>query len=105
MLKKQSEYEQVMNDAVEHVYVYAVRQAMDTRKLIAQFDAGRGPGPHEEHTLTISVRDSDLSVAADNIPHEWLAMGTGYIDMRFSKRIAALLQELDQLAQKAGQFI
>ena len=46
-----------------------------------------------------------MSVAADNIPHEWLGMGTGYIDMRFSKRIAALLQELNQLAQKAGQFI
>ena len=105
MLKKQALYDQVMNDAVEHVFVYAVRQAMDTRKLIAQFDAGRGPGPHEEHTLTISLRDTDLSVNAEHIPHEWLSMGTGYIDMRFSKRIAALLQELNQMAQKTGRFI
>ena len=94
-----------MADAVEHVHVYAVRHAIDTRLLAVEFDVGRGPGPHPEHTLTISVRDSQISVTGQNIPHEWLSMGTGYIDTRFSKMIAGLLQELDKKAQKEGRFI
>jgi hypothetical protein len=105
MSKTQELYEQVLSDAIEHVFIAAVRNAMDTRLLAAEFDAGRGPGPHAVHTLTVSLRDADISVSAHDIPHEWLSMGTGYIDTRFSKRIAALLQELNNKAQLAGRFI
>jgi hypothetical protein len=105
MPKQKELYEQVMSDAVEHVFVYAVRHAIDTRLLAAEFDVGRGPGPHLQHTLTITVRDSAISVMGKDIPHEWLSMGTGYIDTRFSKLIAGLLQELDKKAQKEGRFI
>lgn len=105
MSKAQELYEQVLSDAVEHVFIFAVRHAIDTRQITAEFDAGRGPGPHSEHTLTIAVRDSEIFVTAHHIPHEWLSMGTGYIDTRFSNHIAALMQELDKKAQAAGRFI
>ena len=106
MSNSQQLYQQVLNDAVEHVFIYAVRRAMDTRMLTAEFDTGRGPGPHSSHTLTVAVRDSEVSVTALDIPHEWLSMGTDYIDTRFSKRIAVIRQEeLDKKAQQAGRFI
>ena len=94
-----------MNDAVEHVFIYALRHAMDTRMLGVDFDIGRGPGPHTQHTLTISLRDTPISATAQNIPHEWLSAGTGYIDTRFSKSVAALLQELKTAARQAGLII
>ena len=94
-----------MHDAVEHVFIYALRHAMDTRKLGVEFDVGRGPGPHALHTLTISLRDTPISAAAQAIPHDWLSAGTGYIDTRFSKSVAALLQELTTAARKAGLVI
>jgi hypothetical protein len=105
MPKAEELYEEVLRDALEYVFVVAVRQAMDTRLLAVEFDVGRGPGPHEEHTLTIVVRDSAIAVTAHGIPHEWISMGTGYIDTRFAKRIAALLAELDNKARQAGRFI
>jgi hypothetical protein len=98
-------YETVMHDAVEHVFIYALRQAMDTRALGVEFDSGRNPGPHAQHTLTISLRASPLSVTARDIPHEWLSAGTGFIDTRFSTSVASLLQELHKKAQKAGLTI
>jgi hypothetical protein len=98
-------YEQVLSDAVETVLIVAVRHGIDTRLLVVEFDAGRGSGPHQEHTLTISVRDFPIAVTADGIPHAWLSIGTGYIDMRFSKRVTLLLHELDKKAQAAGRFI
>src|SRR5258706_9075070 len=64
-----------------------------------------GPGPHQEHALTISVRDTSLAVTADGIPHEWISTGTGYIDSRFSRQIAALLSDLETKAQREGRFI
>ena len=105
MSKAQDLYEQVLNDAIEHVFIAAVRNAMNTRLLDARFDLGRGPGPHASHTLTVAIRDSEISASAQDIPHEWLSLGTGYIDTRFSKRIALLLQELDKKARLAGRFI
>jgi hypothetical protein len=63
-------YELVMRDAKEDVFLVAVRQAIDTRFLVVEFDVGRGPGPHQEHTLTISVRDTPIAVKADAIPRE-----------------------------------
>ena len=104
-MSTQEKYEQVLRDAVEDVFVVAVRRGLDIRQLAAEFDAGRGPGPHQEHTLTISVRDTSLAVTADGVPHEWLSMGTGYIDSRFSRQIAALLSDLEKNAQLEGRFI
>ena len=104
-MSTQEKYEQVLRDAVEDVFVVAVRRGLDIRQLAADFDAGRGPGPHQEHTLTISVRDTSLAVTADGVPHEWLSMGTGYIDSRFSRQIAALLSDLEKNAQLEGRFI
>ncbi len=101
----QEQYEQVLRDALEDVFVVAVRQGLDTEQLAAEFDADRGPGPHQEHTLTISVRDTALTVMADGIPHEWISTGTGFIDTRFSRRIAAMLSDLERMAQREGRFI
>jgi hypothetical protein len=98
-------YETIMHDAVEHVYIYALRHSMDTRVLAVEFDAGRGPGPHSGHTLTISLRASPVSVTASDIPHDWLSAGTGYIDARLSKSVAALLTELQKKAKQAGLII
>jgi hypothetical protein len=94
-----------MNDAVEHVFIYALRQAMDTRLLGVEFDVGHGAGPHSLHTLTIRLRDSPISATANDIPHEWLSAGTGFIDSRFSKSVADLLEELNKLARQAGLTI
>ena len=104
-MSTQELYEQVLRDAVEDVFIVAVRRGLDTRQLAAAFDADRSPGPHHEHTLTISVRDSSLAVTVDGVLHEWLSTGTGYIDSRFSRRIAALLSELETKAQQEGRFI
>jgi hypothetical protein len=105
MSKAQKLYATVMNDAVEHIFIYALRHAMDTRVLAVEFDVGRGAGPQSQHTLTISLRGSPISVSAQAIPHDWLSAGTGYIDTRFSKSVAALLQELSKKAQAAGLVI
>ena len=94
-----------MDDAVEHVFIYALRHAMDTRVLGVEFDVGRGPGPHSQHTLTISFRGSPISATAQDIPHEWLSAGTGFIDARLSKSVAVLLQELNKTARQAGLII
>ena len=98
-------YELVMRDAKDNVFLVAVRQAIDTRLLVVEFDAGREPGLHPEHTLTISVRDAPLAVKADGIPHEWLPVSTGFIDTRFSKLVGGQLADLVKKAQQAGRFI
>ncbi len=105
MSRAEKLYATVMNDAVEHVFIYALRQAMDTRVLGVEFDVGREPGPHTQHTLTISLRNCPISATAQNIPHEWLSAGTGFIDTRFSKSVATLLQELNTAAGRAGLVI
>ena len=98
-------YEKVLRDAREDVFVVAARQLIDTGQLTAEFDAGRGPGPHRVHSLTISVRDSSLAATADDIPHEWLTTGTGFIDTRFFRRMAALLSDLAKKAQREGRIL
>ena len=70
-------YETIMQDAKEDILLMAVRREMDTRLINVEFDADRDPGPHLEHTLRISVRNSDIYVSHDNIPHEWLPVSTG----------------------------
>jgi hypothetical protein len=101
----QKPYEQVLRDAREYVFVVAVRRGLDTRRLAAEFDTDRGPGPHQEHTLTISMRGTAFAVTADGIPHEWISTGTGFIDTRFSRRIEAMLSDLERKAHRAGRFI
>ena len=91
-------YEKSMRYAREHVHVVAARRGWDTSSLVAVFDEGRVPGIYSEHTLTISVRDTYLSAAASGIPHEWIEIGTGFIDLRFSQRIAMLFTELETKA-------
>ncbi len=105
MRTEAQQYELVMHDAKEDVFLLAVRRAIDTRLLVVEFDAGRGPGPHPEHTLTISVRDSSLVVTTDGIPHEWLPIATSFIDTRFARIVRTLLSELVKKAQAAGRFI
>jgi len=44
MSKAQGLYEQVLNDAIEHVFIAAVRNAMDTRLLEQDSTSAVGPG-------------------------------------------------------------
>ena len=104
-MSTQDPYEKVLRDAQEDVFVVAARQGLDTGQLTAEFDADRDPGPHQVHTLTISVRDTSLAVTADDIPHEWLTTGTGFIDTRFFRRIAALLSDLTKKAEQQGRIL
>ena len=92
-----------MQGAREDVYVVATRRSLDVGSIAVHFDTGRDPGPHEDHVLTISTRDNEVSVERSGIPHEWIAMrGTGYIDTRFVKCVAGLLAKLEQKAADAG---
>ncbi|MBI3527269.1 MAG: hypothetical protein HY067_04800 [Betaproteobacteria bacterium] len=105
MKSTQEQYEHLLSNALEDVFVIAARRGIDTRQLAAAFDAERGPGLHQEHTLTISVRDTPLVVTAYGIPHTWLSIDTGYIDSRFSQQIAVLLSDLERKAQRDGPLI
>ena len=98
-------YDLIMRDASEHIFLVAVRRAIDTRLIAIEFDAGRGPGPHQEHVLTISVRDSDIAITADGIPHEWLPVSTGFIDIRFSRLVDAVLTDLQKKALETSRFL
>jgi hypothetical protein len=88
-------YAKSMRHALEYVYVVAVRRGLDIGQFVAEFDVGRDPGFYQQYILTISVRDSRILVTANDIPHDWLEIGTGFIDTRFSQRIAFLLSELE----------
>lgn len=90
------EYAKSLRHAVEYVYVVAARRGLDTSKLAADIDHGREPGICQEHSLTISVRGTPLRVTAEGIPHDWITIGTGFIDTRYSQRIAFLLSELEK---------
>jgi hypothetical protein len=98
-------YENVLQDALEDVMVVAVRRGLDPARLVAQFDVDLAPVPHRDHTLTIAIRDSSISVECSGIAHEWLSIGTGYIDSRFSKCVTTLLTELENKALERGQYI
>ena len=89
-------YRKSLQQAVEYVYVVASRRGLDIAQLIAQIDPGRDPALHKHHVLTISIRGTDLSVVDENIPHDWIQIGTGFIDARFSRRIAFLLTDLEK---------
>jgi hypothetical protein len=95
-------YAQVMMEAAEHVYVFALRRGMDSGVVRASFDIGRGDELQFAHTLTIAVRNSGISVIRENIPHGWLSGGTAFIDVQFSKCVSELLQELEAKCGSAG---
>ena len=92
----QDEYGKSLRDAHEYVCVVAARRGVDTGQIIVAIDAGRDPKIYQEHTLSISVRNAAISVTAEGIPHDWIETDTGFIDKRFSLRIAALLLELER---------
>ena len=95
-----------MEGAREDVFVVATRRSLNAGSIAVHFDAGRGPGPHRDHVLTISTRDNTVSVERSGIPHEWVAtLGTGYIDTRFVKCVAVLLADLEKKAAEAGIVI
>ena len=97
-------YEQVLRDAAEDVCVLALRNAIDPGHLLIEFDANRASGRYRVHTLTISLRDSEISATADNVPHEWLSMGTGFIDVRLSRVAQMLLAEIEKRARAPGRI-
>src|SRR4051812_1408999 len=96
------QYESVMRDAKETVFLVAARRGIDTRRIDVEIDAGLGPGPHQKHVLVISVRGAPFSVSARDIAHDWLAAGTGFIGDRFSRLVAALLTKLALKAKEVG---
>ena len=98
-------YAQVMMEAAEHVYVFALRRGMDSGVVSASFDTGRGDEPQYAHTLTIAVRNSGISVTKENIPHGWVSGGTAFIDVQFSKCVSELLQELEAKCALAARPI
>lgn len=89
-------YEKSLRHALEYVHIVAIRRGWNTVTLVAAFDVGRVPGMYQEHTLTISIRDTHWSATTEGIPHDWVEIGTGFIDSRFSQRIAALLSDLEK---------
>ena len=97
------QYTRAIEGAREDVYVVATRRSLNVDAINVQFDIDRGPGPHQDHVLTISTRDNAVSVERSGIPHEWIAtLGTGYIDTRFVKCVTALLAKLEEKAAEAG---
>ncbi|MEO8006244.1 MAG: hypothetical protein ABI771_15120 [Betaproteobacteria bacterium] len=103
MSKEEKNYDQVMMDAAEHVYVFALRRGIEPGTLAAAFDTGRDPGPQFAHTLTISIRNSGISVTKENVPHGWLARGTTFIDEQFSRCVSELLEELEARSAAANR--
>ena len=103
-MSAQEPHEQVLRDALEDVFVIAAGRGIDTGQLVAEFDADRGPGPHQERTLMISLLDTSLPVTV-GVPREWLSTGTEFIDSSFSQRIAALLSGLERKARREARFI
>lgn len=98
-----TEYSRALDGAREDVYVVATRRSLNVGAIIVEFDPGRGPGPHQDHVLTISTREKSVTVERSGIPHEWIAtLGTGYIDTRFVKCVAVLLAKLEKQAAEAG---
>ena len=104
-MSSREQYDEILRDALEQVCVVAARHGLDIGQLAAEFDSGRESGLHDGHTLTISIRDTSISVTAAGVPHNWLSTGTGFIDNRFSRKIAGLLSDLEAIAKSEGRFI
>ena len=99
---EQKQYDEALSRAVEDIAIIATRYGINSRNLAIGFDVGRKPARYNEHTITISIRNSDLSVTADGIPHHWLGVATGFVDTRLSRRIGPLLLQLQNQAEAAG---
>ena len=104
-MSSRAQYDAELRDALEQVFVIAARRGLDIGQLAAEFDSGRESGFHDGHTLTIGVRDTSIAVTAPLIPHSWLSTGTGFIDTRYSRKIAGMLSELETIAKSAGRII
>jgi hypothetical protein len=102
MTSAAEQYESMMRNAKNTVFLVAALRGIDTRRIDVEIDAGLGPGPHQNHVLVISVRGAPLSVSDRNIAHEWLSAGTGFINERFSRLVAALLSELRAKSKEVG---
>ncbi|HKQ26710.1 MAG TPA: hypothetical protein VJT81_19875 [Burkholderiales bacterium] len=87
-------YEKSLRHGLEYIHTVAARRGWNKGTLMPAFDVGRVPGTYQEHTLRISL--GEIHVSTEGIPHEWIEIGTGFIDTRFSQRIAALLSELQK---------
>ena len=87
-------YEKSLRQGLEYVHIVAARRGWVGGMLVPAFDVGRVPGIYREHTLTISV--AATFVSTDGISHDWIEIGTGFIDSRFSRRVGALLSELER---------
>jgi len=99
---EQKQYEESLNRALEDIAIIATRHGINSRHLLIAFDVGREPARYNEHTVTLSIRNSDISVVADGIPHHWLGVATGFVDTRLSRRIGPMLLQLENKAQDAG---
>lgn len=96
-------YARALDGAREDVLVIAARRGLAPAAITVRFDAGRDPGPHEEHVLTLSTADHQVVVEERGIPHQWIAiLGTGYIDVRFVRRVTALLFRFERKAAELG---
>ena len=104
-MPSRAQYDAVLRDALEHVFVVATRRGLDIGPLAAEFDSGLESGFHDGHTLTISIRDTSMSVTTTLIPHNWLSTSTGFLDTRFSRKIAGLLSDLETVAKSKGRII
>jgi len=101
----QKDYELALGRAVQDILVIAARYGINTRHIVIAFDVGRDPARYNEHTITIAIRDSDIAVAVEGVPHDWLDIGTGFIDTRLYRRISPLIFELEHKAQEAGRLL
>src|SRR6476619_1318951 len=102
-MQSAEQYESVMRDAKETVFLVATRRGINTSLIDVEIDAGLGPGQHQQHVLVISVRGAPMCVIDRNIAHNWLADGTGFIHDRFSTLVAALLSKLMTDAEEVGK--
>lgn len=96
-------YARVLDGAREDVLVIAARRGLAPAAITVRFDAGRDPGPHADHVLTLSTADDRVVVEDRDIPHQWIVtLGTGYIDQRFVRRVTALLFRFEKKAVELG---
>ena len=93
----ENDYEKSLRHTLEYAYVVAARRGLDTGQLLVTIDGERQPGIYQEHSLSISVRNTQLSVKSEGFPHEWIEIGTGFIDVRFSHLVTGLLAELEKI--------
>ena len=98
-------YDRLIEHAVEEIANIATRYGINSRHLMIAIDVGREPARYNEHTVTLSIRDSDIAVTAESIPHDWFRMGTGFVDTRLSRRIGPLLLQLLHKAHAAGRSL